>query len=272
MVLFFVIFFLFALACAGLFFYLRFKNKLPDLELKRIGYYVAGVLIIIIFISLLTAINSLRTVYFITSILFLLIGILHLWLMYRIRIIPKESKYFLDFILTGFIFFMGGMLFAGSARLITQFVLEGHDNYTSAIIPFIIPLFAYTTYKYWHKIPKLVPKAWCYNEFDNPQIPDDPDEKWLNYIFCVNDIDYSMRMPKRVRVGDAFHIAILESKIDGIKIKHSQLDEQGNVIQLPWYLITEDLLAHKRRYVNPELTFANNGIQDGDIIWVRNSP
>ena len=272
-----IIFFLCSGISLGLFFYFLKTKKIQILKLKGMLYHsliITGLFIIISGLSLIRT-ENLKIIYILVAFSFLCIGILHVWLLYKEGLFQRENIIIPEILFTGILFFIGGMFFISISYFITlQWILPKSYTtlYSTAIVPFSIPFFLYYTITFWKDIPKLLPEGWQYDEFYKPpEVIDSPDEKWINCIFRVGNIDYNISIPVKYKIGDAFHL-LIEENIHSDAIKVKRIDDNGNQTNIKWYFITQEIIDKSSRYVDPELTFGGNYIKEGDIIWVRDNP
>jgi hypothetical protein len=107
---------LLALACLTWYFLRWTKNKPGKSELNYLAWYTSGLVLSFILLALVTTLNPKNPIllFIIISVLFILIGSFHLWMLLKgkIKAIILETMGLPAFLLTGFILFLGGIFFS----------------------------------------------------------------------------------------------------------------------------------------------------------------
>jgi hypothetical protein len=270
------IFLCFAIASEIWWIYRMRKKTIEKNELKRLAVYSNIFVVLFIVIALFTVLNpnNPKFLYIILSMLFLLLGGIHVWLLLKKKWIDKKQVSLSSLLLTGFQFFLGSVFFSLISFWIAKKInINQIGKYDSSVLLFVLPFMGYICYIFWQKIPKLVPLAWSYqSDHISPKVQIRAGEKVLNCVFNVADSDIRIKIPHHYKIGDAFH-KIIEGAIQrGKNITLEKVDDNGNVTSVDWYFLTQSADSQVRRYLDPNLTFHANDIKDGDIIWVRENP
>jgi hypothetical protein len=148
----------------------------------------------------------------------------------------------------------------------------------TAVIPFLLPYFFRESYRAWRAIPYRQYKLWHYN----PLAPS-PDlaRMDLNHFMVVhfwmtrryNEAlyhDFSSKAPYQMRLSDLF--AIFLSDYNQLKPDQAlqYLDSQGQ--PFGWLFYAKKPWWQGRQYYDPDLTFQDNFLRQGNIIVAQRVP
>lgn len=252
-----------ALGCAGWFALQWYQKNLSIPELKKIeienGLFVAAFVVI----SFLTAIRTQpKVIYCIISIMLLILGTIHTRMLFKNQKIGSIKKFTQESLLSIFILCMGGLAFV----LVSSFWVKGGGIHNSSILMFSLPFFVFLSLVYWSRVPTLIPAGRPYDPAPH-SIP--PRQDLKSFTFRILNREIMVDVNPNYKVGWAFDLIINEALQMGRAITVMRLNKNGNDEYVNWYFVTEDTKTHRRRYVDPELTFYANQLKHGDIIWVR---
>ncbi|UOQ68864.1 TssN family type VI secretion system protein [Hymenobacter volaticus] len=166
----------------------------------------------------------------------------------------------------------------GIALLVWLPGLEGRPAPTSfvmATLPALIPYFFYEAYRSWCQIPEHQYKLWYYQ----PHAPN-PDlarmdlnnfmviHFWMSRRFGESLYhDFSSKAPYEMHVSDLFQIFLTDYNALKPDQALQYLDEQGR--PYGWLFYAKPRWWQRRRYFDPDYSFRDNFIKQGDIIVAR---
>lgn len=171
---------------------------------------------------------------------------------------------------------MAGAL--GVALLVWLPGLEGRmapTTFVMATLPATIPYFFYEAYRSWRQIPHRHYKLWYYQA--NAPGPDlarmDLNNFmvvhfWMSRRFGESLYhDFSSKAPYEMRFGDLFHIFLTDYNVLKPDQALQYLDEQGQ--PYGWTFYAKQRWWKPRRFINPDYSFRDNFLKQGDIIVAR---
>lgn len=151
-------------------------------------------------------------------------------------------------------------------------------GFAPAVIPFLLPYFFWESYRAWRAVPRRQYKLWHYN----PLAPS-PDlvRMDLNHFMVIhfwmtrryNETlyhDFSSKAPYQMRLSDLF--AIFLSDYNQLKPDQAlqYLDNQGQ--SFGWLFYAKRPWWRSRRYYDPDYTFQDNFLRQGNIIVAQRVP
>lgn len=151
-------------------------------------------------------------------------------------------------------------------------------GFATAVIPFLLPHFFWESYRAWQAIPYQRYKLWHYN----PLAPSpDLSRMDLNHFMVIhfwmtrrhNESlyhDFSSKAPYQMRVNELF--AIFLSDYNQLKPDQAlqYLDNQGQ--SFGWLFYAKRPWWRSRRYYDPDYTFQDNFLRQGNIIVAQRVP
>lgn len=168
---------------------------------------------------------------------------------------------------------MAGAL--GVALLVWLPGLEGRTAPTAfvmATLPAVIPYFFYEAYRSWQRIPHRAYKLWYYQA--NAPGPDlarmDLNNFmvvhfWMSRRFGESLYhDFSSKAPYEMHFADLFQIFLTDYNVLKPEQAIQYLDEQGQ--PYGWIFYPKQRWWKPRRYLNPDYSFRDNFLKQGDII------
>lgn len=166
----------------------------------------------------------------------------------------------------------------GVALLVWLPKLEGRTSpmaFVMATLPAVVPYFFYEAYRSWRQIPHRHYKLWYYQA--NAPGPDLARMDlsnfmvvhfWMSRRFGESLFhDFSSKAPYDMHFGDLFHIFLTDYN----RLKPEQalqyLDERGQ--PYGWTFYAKQRWWKPRRHIDPDYSFRDNFLKQGDIIVVR---
>lgn len=151
-------------------------------------------------------------------------------------------------------------------------------GFATAVLPFLLPYFFWESYRAWMAIPYRQYKLWRYN----PLAPSpDLSRMDLNHFMVVHFWmtrqfgealyhDFSTKAPYQMRLSDLFAIFLSDYN----QLKPGQvlqyLDNQGQ--PFGWLFYAKRPWWRSRRYYDPDFTFQDNFLRQGNIIVAKRVP
>jgi hypothetical protein len=167
---------------------------------------------------------------------------------------------------------------AGVAGVALLVWLPGLENRTPpsaflmATLPATVPYFFYEAYRSWRQIPHRHYKLWYYQA--NKPGPDlarmDLNNFmvvhfWMSRRFGESLYhDFSSKAPYDMLFSDLFHIFLTDYNVLKPEQALQYLDEQGQ--PYGWIFYAKQRWWKPRRYINPDYSFRDNFLKQGDII------
>ncbi|GGF26603.1 TssN family type VI secretion system protein [Hymenobacter cavernae] len=150
--------------------------------------------------------------------------------------------------------------------------------FVPAVLPFVLPYFFYQAYLAWNQIPDSVYKLWYYRA--NAPGPDlarvDLNNFMVVHFWMARRYgeslyhDFSSKAPYEMRFSDLFHIFLTDYNVMKPEQAIQYLDEQGR--SFGWLFYAKQPWWKPRRYYDPDHTFRDNFIRQGNIIVARRVP
>lgn len=151
-------------------------------------------------------------------------------------------------------------------------------GFAAAVVPFLLPYFFWESYRAWMVIPYRRYKLWRYN----PLAPSpDLSRMDLNHFMVVHFWmtrrlgealyhDFSSKAPYQMRLNDLF--AIFLSDYNQLKPDQAiqYLDNQGQ--SFGWLFYAKHAWWRRRVYYDPDFTFQDNFLRQGNIIVAQRVP
>jgi hypothetical protein len=147
--------------------------------------------------------------------------------------------------------------------------------YVMATLPAVIPYFFQEAYRAWQQVPRKQYKLWYYQT--NIAGPDLARMNLSNFIvvhFWMSRRygeslyhDFSSKAPHEMHFGDLFRIFLTDYNVMKPDQAIQYLDEQGQ--PYGWIFYAKQGWWKRRRYIDPDYSFRDNFIRQGDIIVSR---
>ncbi len=147
--------------------------------------------------------------------------------------------------------------------------------YALCVIPFVLPEFLSTAFALYRAIPQEIHKVWYFPLHADPVDYDNIDTStiWmleLEYSKSINDpriTNTKLRAPVAMKFGDWFRSFIenYNYKYETDPIQYTTYDETP----LGWMFFTKAGALGKSKFIDPELTIAENKITEKDIIQAK---
>lgn len=267
-----------ALVSASWFLFQRFQNRFNSKDFKRLAIY-SGTVVILFALSSLITLFAIRpetpvsppVIFGVISLLFLIIGLGHVWLLIRYKYLEKEKKLTIPFLLSGFILFLGSFIFVAISlwRSIDDVYIENENTFDSSLVLFIIPLMVYITIDKIKKIPELKPRIWTFNPNYIPSTPVlQPGEESCEYIFEMLGQRLYVNFPKRYECGNALHWTIADEMNVNPNFIVNPRDEKGMIRITGWYLQRKTNQPGISKYIYADKSFVENRLLERDTIEV----
>ena len=148
-------------------------------------------------------------------------------------------------------------------------------NFVLATLPFAVPYFFYQAYQAWLKVPIKQYKLWYYAP--NSPSPDLARMDLGNFMvihFWMSRRsgeslfhDSSSKAPYEMRFGDLFHIFLTDYNAMKPERAIQFLDNEGQ--SYGWLFYAKRPWWRARRYYDPDRTFRDNFLRQGNIIVAR---
>ncbi|MBX0289472.1 TssN family type VI secretion system protein [Hymenobacter sp. HSC-4F20] len=208
----------------------------------------------------------------------LLVGIFHLFAQRNWLAWFDEDNWAHGTVMTVLAWMAGAL---GVALLVWVPNLEDRTPPTAfvmATLAAVIPYFFHEAYRAWNRIPMKYYKLWHYQA--NAQGPDLARMDLSNFMvlhFWMSRRfgeslyhDFSSKAPYEMHLGDLFHIFLTD--YNALKPDQSlqYLDEQGQ--PFGWVFYAKQAWWKPRRYLDPDYSFRDNFLKQGDIIVARRVP
>lgn len=205
----------------------------------------------------------------------LLLGCFHLYAQGRWLAWFDAEGWVHGTVMTGLSWMAGA---AGIALLVWLPQLEERTAPTAfimATLPAVIPFFFYEAYRSWLQIPGKQYKLWHYQA--NAPGPDLARMDLSNFMvvhFWMSRRfgeslyhDFSSKAPYEMHFSDLFHIFLTDYNVLKPEQAIQYLNEQGQ--PYGWIFYAKQAWWKPRRYINPDYSFRDNFLKQGDIIVAR---
>jgi hypothetical protein len=247
----------------------------PDIKkspYKVFIYYIIGALVLFGIINCIGMINSfsVQSLFFLVLLAYLFAGIIHLFLMKLFFADLNSQKSLLFTILLTFL----GII---AVFLLNLFILNKtlHTFYTLGLVLFPLPfLFIYSLQLYLN-IPDKIFKKWYYpvdHTMPDLDLLDLSRVLIIQFEFLKSTSEttrtnFKAKAPNNMPFGELFYIFISD-----YNDSHPQnIIEILNPQQLPypWIFFIKTPWWKRNKYIDPDLTFQDNGIVNNDIIFCQ---
>lgn len=237
---------------------------------KAFWYCLAALLISAGFGALAFICESNLSLYFIISeILFLIIGIVHVPVMYSI--FPWGGKYNFQ---SELLFSLLVMMLMYIGFTVTFFILNRNFAFvfSSTVLSFILPLFIHWAFNYGASIPPKEYKKWVYP--DKPIVTDMENMDLSNFAVITfifskkfgdkTQSNFQSKAPYQIRLGDLFYFFVEEwnYKNPGNTIEYLSAENQV----FGWYFYTKKSWWRPKKYLDADITVKENKIALNAII------
>ncbi|MCY7352992.1 MAG: TssN family type VI secretion system protein [Cytophagaceae bacterium] len=221
-------------------------------------------------LSLLAQPTNVQWAYLMAQGLFLVVGFLNVQPMRRFLPFAQAGDVWTGVLLSTGLMLLGGLI----VGLIPRFVAgrEADWGFATAIIPFIIGYFFYLTLDYYLRIPSATYKKWYYPLND---VSPDMDLIDLSRVLVIQFefpkradesglTNFKAKAPVAMNLGELFLVFIND---------YNERNPNGPVVyldaqQIPygWLFYKKHAWWKRRRHLDPDRTFQQNGIADNDTI------
>jgi Type VI secretion system, TssN len=245
--------------------------KVNPAQYKKTIFYCLGMLVLFALVGALGLLGNstnLQWIYFLMQLLLVGVGVLHVWLMYRMAsFLHREDTW------PGAFFTLLLALFGAAATVALYYYLGKRENLglATATIGFILPYFVLKAFDYFELIPQKKYKLWYY-----PLGKDIPDMDLLDLskILVIQFelakrqgdttlTNFKAKAPVSMLFGELFFLFMYdynERHPDGPVQYLAGGQPQG------WLFYRKHAWWKRRVYLDPHNTFKANGVQDNDII------
>ncbi|GAA4395406.1 hypothetical protein GCM10023187_02240 [Nibrella viscosa] len=247
-------------------------TRLPAVARSKWILYGLGIVLLLGGISWLGTLDtaSFQTYYLLAQALALGVGILHVWLGERFGYLTYDLL-FLRNVLPAFLLMLAGMIVS---LVLYQFTGHLADRWTfvTSLIPFLIPVLVVLAYQYFLAIPAADYKKWYYPI--NGDMPD-IDLIDLSKILVIqfeflktpedrHDTNFKAKAPVAMSLGDLFLVFINDynerTPASQIVFTHDTGQPYG------WVFSKKAAWWQRPRFLDPELNFSQNYLNDNDTI------
>lgn len=205
----------------------------------------------------------------------LLLGIVHLRMMYRTLEWPRPLRFLPEFA------FSLGIGLSAAATMIAFYVLWAQSSawiYASAFLLFPLPFVLYIAFEYYWAIPARQYKIWYYPlEKEMP----DMDMLDLSKIIIINFeftrtvgeqalTQFKAKAPAKMLFADLFFIFLNDYNERHSNSTIQITDERGR--PYGWLFFSKGKWWQRRRYFDPEADFEQNRIHEGEQITALRTP
>ncbi len=236
---------------------------------------------------------NIANIFIAIQVICLVMGIVHLWFMYRKLFWSKRDGYDSanDSLLPEFVYTLIVLGFITAGLMGVTGYLGGAlkmGNYWDIAILFMAPFLFIKSYDFLNQIPQRdFSHKWA---FTDQRIGEDnwqwENEIWVSFLVKENlegeqlkigrYASFRVSSPRRVPLGESFRLAIREYNRKGPEVMVQDLGfERENQDQL-WWLFSIKIIWNqpstwfrKIRYLNPNISPVKNEIRPNDIILVR---
>ncbi|TGE29470.1 TssN family type VI secretion system protein [Hymenobacter metallicola] len=147
--------------------------------------------------------------------------------------------------------------------------------FVTASIPVAVPYFFYAAFQAWRHVPEKQYKLWYYHP--NSSGPDLSRMDLSNFMvvhFWMSRRygeslfhDFSSKAPYEMRFSDLFHIFLTDYNVIKPEQAIQYLDDNGQ--PYGWIFYAKQPWWKRRRYYDPDYTFRDNFIKQGNIIVAK---
>jgi hypothetical protein len=241
-------------------------------EWKATLFYSLITILLFCLVSALALLDTPETsgAYLLIQLLFLSLGTLHAWLLYRF--LPwLERDTFLPGALATVL-----LTFIGTVGIVVFLHLTHHADqrffYASTTLLFTLPFFLHKAFDYFLRIPAPAWKQWYYPL--NSAMPD-LDLLDLSKVLVIQFefskkhgeavyTSFKAKAPAAMRFGELFFIFINDYNERHPDSPIQYLDDQSQ--PLGWLFYRKTSWWHRRKYFDPDLSFKDNQVADNDTI------
>lgn len=259
----------------SLFFFLKGENKTLSVKFFIIYSVVTALLFALIALEALVDFESPMGWYYGSMTAFGCLGILHTWVIRNNMGLEENESFLPEFIFTIYVTMLGAVVFSFLFGYLNN---HAHLRYThvfcTAIITAFIPFLFYRAFIYLMAIPAPVFKKWYYPVGEEVFIAEEEfadDRIRVLKIEVANSPSNPDKIQKskfrggiRVEVGKmvAFWMSYWNETDPGNTIEVE--DEYGQAYG--WNFYVKPKWYEGQRFLDPDLTIAENDLKDGDII------
>ena len=151
-------------------------------------------------------------------------------------------------------------------------------GFAMAVVPFLLPYLFWESYQAWQAIPDKHYKLWHYSPLDPGP---DLSRMDLNHFMVVHFWmtrrygeslyhDFSSKAPYQMRLSNLF--AIFLSDYNQLKPDQAIQYMDGQGIPFGWLFYAKGPWWRPRKYYDPDYTFQDNFLRQGDIIVAQRVP
>ena len=248
----------------GIIFFLLMKKQ----PLKQTLFYILLALLVFATVGSigLLEITRPRMIYFFLQIVFIGLGILHTWLMYKTLSWSNKRNFLSETLFTLFITLLGAAVFAG------VFYALHEGGYTgplaSAVLAFLLPYFIHKTYCLGQGIPAPLFKTWQYSPHHAVPEADLDNAIRVHFRIAKNMYEgkyskFTIRAPIGLSFGDLFYTFIKDYNQGH---PEGPIEPQNTETPFSWMFYTKPGWWQSRNVIDPDLTVKSNNIEDNTLI------
>jgi hypothetical protein len=237
---------------------------------KRILWYGLVGVILLAATSMLQKVDpsSVHIYYYTAQIITLLLGMLHLALVYRLLLPPAYSGFWVG-LLVCLLIVIAGVL--GSAIL--YYYLKMNYAFLSFVLPFFVPYICRWTYRYFIAIPQASYKIWYYPmqaEMPDLDMIDLSQIEVVQFVFSKRPQDkgqtnFTSKAPLNMTLGQLFFIFINDYNEKNSQQTIGFLDDKNQ--PHGWLFYRKKKWFGRRHYFDPDNSFRDNRIQPNEFIY-----
>ena len=241
---------------------------------KRIGkatlvyFLVFGIVLGAISLLLWSNLLQADAYYYFAQVLALTIGIVHVFLMYRLLPFPHPDQFGYGLAYT-LICLALGMI----AATVIYYLLNLDFRFLTYLFPFLVPYLIWQCFRFFAAIPPAAYKPWYYPldaEMPDLDMIDLSQIEVVQFVFSKNASDpaqtnFTSKAPLNMTLGQLFFIFINDyndkNPLQPIEFLNAHRSAFG------WHFYREKKWFKNKHYFDPDLSFRENGIQPNEFIY-----
>jgi len=244
----------------------------PDIKKSPYKVFIYYIIVSLVFFGLINCIGlissiSVQTRFLLILLAYLLTGIIHI---FTVKAIFRDLKPQADLLFTILLTFLGCI----AVLILNYFVFNKTSQalFTMGLVMFPLPFFFFYTLELFLSIPDRIFKKWYYpldHSMPNLDLLDLTRVLIIQFEFLKSTGETSLtnfkaKAPSNMPFGELFYIFISdynESHPQNI-IEISNSNQQP----YPWIFYIKTSWWKRNKFIDPDLTFQENGIVNNDII------
>lgn len=214
----------------------------------------------------LTEMTQPRLIYFLLQIVFIGLGILHTWLMYKTLPWSRKRFFLSETLFTLLITLLGAAVFAWVFYTLHQSGYTG--PLTSAMLAFLLPYFIHKTYCLGQGIPAPLFKTWQYSPHHTVPEADLHNAIRVHFRIAKNMYEaryskFTIRAPLGLSFGDLFYTFIKDYNQSH---PEGPIEPQSAENPFSWMFYIKPGWWQSRKVIDPDVTVQSNNIEDNALI------